>query len=79
VILQPAVPAAAVLPARVAPVVEAPPVVTPVTPPPLQWETPPQGKSPFSDLEPVPAPLFEPEPAKPCTKEAFDRGMCVTR
>jgi hypothetical protein len=79
VILQPAVPAAAVLPARVAPVVEAPPVVTPVTPPPLQWETPPQGRPPFSDQEPVSAPLFQPEPVKPCTKEEFDRGMCVVR
>jgi hypothetical protein len=56
--------------------VEAPPVVTPVIPAP-QWENPPQGKSPFADQAPVQ--MFEPEPAKPCTREAFASGMCVAR
>jgi hypothetical protein len=64
-------------PLSVTPAPAEPPVVTPVTPAPYQWESPPQGKSPFADQEPVK--MFEPEAPKPCTKEAFDRGLCVTR
>jgi hypothetical protein len=70
------IPAAGAQPARVEQAAEAPPVVTPVNPAP-QWESPPQGKPPFADQEPVQ--FFEPEPPKACTKEAFDRGMCVAR
>jgi hypothetical protein len=47
---------------------------------PLQWENPPQGKSPFGDQQPAqPVQMFEPDPPKTCTREAFDRGLCVVR
>ena len=71
------------LPAHSAPIVQpvqtraAPTVVTPVTTSPPQWQTPAQGKSPFADQEP--AKIFENEPPRPCTKETFDRGLCVAR
>lgn len=74
---QPASPGAVLQPAQGGQVLQAPPIVTPVTTAPLQWETPPQGQSPFADQKPVPA--SEPEPAKSCTKEEFDRGMCIVR
>jgi hypothetical protein len=76
---QPASPGAVLQPAQGQQGIQAPPIVTPVNTAPLQWETPPQGQSPFAD--PKPAPMQEPAaaPAQSCTKEAFDRGMCVVR
>ncbi len=77
VVRQQTPPAPIAQPGQAGPAPEEPVVVRPVTTAPLQWETPPQGKSPFADPEPVK--MFEPEPPKACTKEAFDRGMCVAR
>jgi hypothetical protein len=77
VVRQPAPPAPIAQPEQAGPAPQDPAAVKPVTTAPLQWETPPQGKSPFADPEPVK--MFEPEPPKACTKEAFDRGLCVTR
>jgi hypothetical protein len=77
VVRQPAPPAPVAQPGQAGTAPQEPAAVTPVTTAPLQWETPPQGKSPFADPEPVK--MFEPEPPKACTKEAFDRGMCVAR
>jgi hypothetical protein len=67
----------------------APPIVAPVTSGSLQWETPPQGRSPFAEPEPErepereaePVPMFEPKPEAPkaCTREDFERGLCIVR
>ena len=43
-----------------------------VAPPPLQWETPPQGKPPFAEQEPVSAPLFRIGSAGPQRRGCID-------
>lgn len=77
VISQPVTPGAVLQPVQAPQPLQAPAIVTPVTAAPLQWENPPQGVPPFAD--PAPAPVTPPESARSCTREAFDRGLCVAR
>jgi hypothetical protein len=80
---QPVAPRPIAQPPQQEPSNSAPPIVAPVTAGSLQWETPPQGKSPFAEPEPEPkpVPMFEPKPEAPkaCTREEFERGMCIVR